>query len=206
MIIGVPSVTNSKKAVDVAVAVVVVVAGVVVIVVLAVTADADAVGLMKGLTTVEGRTGAEVVVEEGGGGGELVVVVVVWGGVVVVVVGVVVEVVVVEVGVVLTVGIAVVVVDRRGAEGDAVVRDIWRTARSDLSIQARDFGTWVNFYTAQACMDLIHICTRSAFFCAPSGAKHYRFSSSVDSWRRQACCGWSPSGMLLPRRAWKPGL
>ena len=50
------------------------------------------------------------------------------------VVVVVVEVVVVEV-VVLT---ARVVVDTREAEGEAVVRDIWRTARSDLSIQARD--------------------------------------------------------------------
>ena len=51
---------------------------------------------------------------------------------VVVVVVVVVEVVVVEV-VVLT---ARVVVDTREAEGEAVVRDIWRTARSDRNKQA----------------------------------------------------------------------
>ena len=127
-----PSVTNSKKAVDVVVVVVVVVvAGVVVIVGLAVTADAVAVGLVKGLAgKVGGRTGAKEVVEGGGGG--LMAVVAVG-------VGVVVEVVVVEV-VVRTVGIAVVVVvDRRGAEGDAVVRDIWRTAKSDWSKQARNY-------------------------------------------------------------------
>ena len=137
MIIGVPSVTNSKKAVDVVV-VVVVAAGVVVIVVLAVTADAVAVGLVKGLATeVGGRTGAEVAVE---GGLVAVVLVGVW---------------VVEV-VVRTVGIAVVaVVDRRGAEGDAVVRDIWRTAKSDWSKQARNYtdASLENCIKGRACLE-----------------------------------------------------
>ena len=50
------------------------------------------------------------------------------------------EVEVAEVLIVITVGISISVVDRREAEGDAVVRDIWRTAKSDQSNQARHWS------------------------------------------------------------------
>ena len=68
IIMGVPSVTNSIKADEAVVVVVVVVVAVVVVAVVEVVVvdlAVVAVGLMNGLTTVEGRTGMKLVVEGG---------------------------------------------------------------------------------------------------------------------------------------------